>query len=146
MAAPLFQVFTGATRQLGPTRHLTGLTLDGAADLIAMLQAVGADAPAVVAGVLYREGERIMAESKAEVPVETGALKGTGHVQVPETRGDLVSVTLGYGGPAAPYAIIVHEDLMARHLNGKAKYLEDPMLRAAGTMEARLAAELGRLP
>lgn len=36
---------------------------------------------------------------------------------------DDVGVIVGY---EAPYAVFVHEDLMAVHINGQAKYLEQP--------------------
>jgi hypothetical protein len=32
---------------------------------------------------------------------------------------------MGFGGQAAPYAVIVHEDQTAHHPIGKAKFLED---------------------
>lgn len=161
MARPVFEIFTGAKRRQGPMRHLVGLEMEGIEELAAALRQAGERAPEMFAGVLYREAERIMAVSKgSEVPVDWGNLRATGHVQLPEIAGSEVSVTLGYGGPAGPgetfphpevleggrvgYAVIVHEDTMLRHPTGKAKYLEDPMLRAAGDMEARLADELRR--
>lgn len=119
--------------------------MEGTEELAAALRQAGERAPAAFAGVLYREAERIMAKSKEIVPVDTGALKGTGHVQLPEVNGPEISVTLGFGGPAVDYAVIVHEDTMLRHTPGQqAKYLEQPMLEAARDMEARLAAELRR--
>src|SRR3954447_26710077 len=58
---------------------------------------------------LYREGLRIFAESQKLVPVDTGALRGSGVVTEPRIVGTTVEVVIGYGGPAAPYAIYVHE-------------------------------------
>jgi len=140
MAAPRFEVFTGAKRQLGPTRHLVGLTLDGAVGLQAVLAALGEGVIQAAAAALYREAEAIMTASKEIVPVDLGILHGTGHVELPETHAGVVEVTLGYGGPAAPYAIVVHEDLTARHKPGQqAKYLEQPALEASQGMEGRLA-------
>ena len=143
MAEPRFEVFTGAKRQLGPTRHLLGLTLDGAEGLQAVLSALAGEATQAAAAALYQEAETIMTASKEIVPVDTGVLRGTGQVTPLEIHGTLVEVILGYGGPAAPYAIVVHEDFMARHKEGQqAKYLEQPMLEAAQGMEGRLAEAL----
>ena len=83
-----------------------------------------------------------MTESKKQCPVDVGTLRSTGHVQGPETSGGHVVVTLGYGGPAAPYAIVQHERLDFHHTVGKAKFLEVPMLEAVNGMEARLGAAI----
>ncbi len=91
-----------------------------------------------IARGLFIEGERIMSDSKKQVPVDTGALRSTGHVQPPDFSGPSVSVTLGYGGPAAGYAIVVHEDLQARHTVGNALYLERPFLDALPGAQRRL--------
>lgn len=119
------------------------------------LRVLGPSARKAAHKALYREGERIMARSKDEfVPVDLGALKSTGHVSFPKDVAGVVEVTLGYGGPAGPgvqtrdgkdwvgYAVIVHEDLTARHPVGGAKYLERPVLEAMSGMESRLADDL----
>lgn len=77
---------------------------------------------------IYQDGERIMATSNDLCPVETGALRASGHVTADEAAG---LVTLEYGGPAAPYAFIQHEDLEYRHPVGQAKFLEQPFIEAA---------------
>jgi hypothetical protein len=93
---------------------------------------------------LYQEGEGIMAESKEQVPVRDGILKGTGHVQLPREEAGRVTVTLGYGGPAAPYALRQHEELSYKHTVGKAKYLSDPADAAVAGMDRRVAAVIER--
>lgn len=121
------------------------------------LKKLGPKARKAVHGALYREGTRTMTRSRDEfVPVDLGALKSTGTVGFPEDVGDEVVVELGYGGPAGPgvtlrdgtdhvgYAVVVHEDLTARHEVGGAKYLERPVLESAAGLEARLAADLLR--
>lgn len=110
---------------------------------------------------LRAEAENIMTESKRQVPVDTGALRSTGHVEQPTRGGSRLSVILAYGGPAGAggavtpgyskktkrvaedpvgYAVYVHEDLEAHHTVGKAKYLEDPVKAAIPGMTERLAA------
>ena len=58
---------------------------------------------------LFQEGESIMAVSKRRVPVFHGALRGSGHVQLPRRTARGIEVLLGYGGAAAEYAVFLHE-------------------------------------
>lgn len=94
------------------------------------------------ASALYKEGERIMAKAKPLTPVDTGALVNSGHVELPKSEGSKISVELGFGGTAAPYALIVHENLEAHHPVGQAKYLEQPFDEAKDGMSERLAADI----
>jgi hypothetical protein len=80
------------------------------------------------AGVLKQRAFRIYEVSQRLVPVDLGALKASGFVSLPDIQGDWIEITIGYGGPAAPYAFYVHEDLEAFHDDGQAKYLEIPFL------------------
>jgi hypothetical protein len=79
---------------------------------------------------LYLLAEETMADSKENfVPVDEGILRDSGFVELPVFDGDGVSVRLGYGGAAAAYAVVQHEDLTLNHPNGgEAKFLEKPML------------------
>lgn len=43
------------------------------------------------------------------------------------------------GGPSAPYAIYVHEDLEAFHKVGQAKYIESVLMESRPFMAARVA-------
>ena len=69
-------------------------------------------------------GEVWMTEAKRRCPVDTGTLRSSGHVQGPTVQGHEIIVRLVFGGPAASYAAIVHENLTAHHDVGQAKYLE----------------------
>jgi hypothetical protein len=81
---------------------------------------------------LYIEALKIMAVSIMRTPVDTGALRASHSVSRPETNGDDTSVTISVGGPSAPYAIYVHENLEAHHPVGQAKFLESAILEARG--------------
>jgi hypothetical protein len=84
--------------------------------------------PTQTAAALYEVGQEVMTASKAIVPVDTGALKGSGYVSEPKISGAQVTVEIGYGGPSTPYAIRQHEDLSLRHPGGgQAKFLEGPL-------------------
>ncbi len=102
----------------------------------------GKRAVAELGAALYRQAEQIMTAAKLETPVDTGNLRASGHVQAPIREGQQVSVAEGFGGVAAPYAVIVHENLEAHHPVGKAKFLEDPYRAKLGTIVNDLAADL----
>ena len=88
---------------------------------------------------LYREGALAFAASQREVPVDTGILKNSGVLSKPYFYGGSLVVDISYGGAASDYAIIVHEDMEARHNEGtKAKFLEDPVKRQLVGMGDRL--------
>lgn len=132
------------------------LTLTGGDALAAQLKRLAAEAPAVVAEGLYQHAEEVMLVSKTEyVPVDHGTLRASGTVLPPEIAGQTVTVTLGYGGPAAPYAVAVHENPRSGHTGGVSpsgrryrhwartggwKYLELPFTRMANRMVPMVAA------
>jgi len=114
----------------------------GTKELQRALEKLGKRALSEAGKALYAEAELIMTESKEQCPVDTGTLRGTGHVEQPKAEGRQVWVEMGYGGPAAPYAVYVHERTELRHKVGKAKYLEDPVKAAAPKLPMRLARRL----
>lgn len=102
------------------------------------------EAPKALAGALFIEAERIMGKSKRIVPVDKGALRASGHVQLPVIKGKKVSVTLGYGGAAVRYAVIVHEKPARHNAPTQWKYLEKPLNEAIPGMGSRIARRLRR--
>lgn len=84
-------------------------------------------------------GEVYMTESKRRTPVDTGVLRSSGHVVGPEKHGDYFMVRLVFGGPAAPYAFEVHENLSAHHDDGQAKYLESVIVEHKPTFRQEVA-------
>ena len=95
---------------------------------------------------LTKIAENIMAESKNEVPVDTGTLKSTAYITAPMHKAYGVTfVKMGYGGlndklnpkpdkytgklkMASEYALAQHE-IKYHHKIGKWKFLEDPLRR-----------------
>lgn len=83
------------------------------------------------------EAEKIMTESQRQVPVDTGRLKNSKFMVHTITKDGVVS-TFGY---RADYAVYVHEmppDRMT-HINGKWKFLEDPLKAAVDGFQSRVA-------
>lgn len=115
------------------------LTLEGTDVVVAHLHAIGERVKPVAARALLAEAEAIMTRSKEEyVPVDTGVLRASGHVNPPDIHGDDVSVSLGFGGAAKDYAVIQHERLDYKHTVGGPKYLERPLLEATRGLAERI--------
>lgn len=117
------------------------IEIKGADKLAQILRTIANVAPDALAGALYEEGESIRAESQERVPVDTGVLKNSAFVAT-EGQGDSFAVQVGYGGAAAEYAVVQHEDMTLRHDDGGPKFLENPALEHAKDMGERLAARI----
>lgn len=117
----------------------------------ALFQTFGAATEGIMPAMeqaLYAEAHNILADSRKEVPFLTGALSASGRVHDPITVGNTALIEITYGGAAGGpldvnYAVIQHENTSFRHAEGrKAYYLEDPVLRAKGGMQERLARKI----
>lgn len=118
---------------IGLDRLVRNLTLGGMAA-----------AKAGAAG-LARTANVIFDQSQEEVPRDTGTLARSGQVSNPRLEGYNAVVEISYGGPAAEYALWVHENLEAYHVPPtKAKYLEGPVLRHINTLGAKINEEIER--
>jgi len=117
--------------------------MKGAREFERRLARLAQAAPLVraAAKALYTEAELVMTEAKKRTPVDTGALRSSGLVEPPLLTGASVEVSFGFGGPAAPYAVVQHERLDYRHTVGQAKFLEQPFNEAL----PRIRAAMGRV-
>lgn len=90
---------------------------------------------------LFEVASEIFAESQRICPVDTGTLRASGTIDGPNPKlNGQWEVTIGYGGPAADYALPVHERLdLAHSAPTQAKYLEKPLLDALADMPKRYA-------
>ena len=118
------------------------ITFKGADALVRRFKELAARLPIAIESALVREAEETITEAKLITPVDEGVLRASGHVQQPKRDGPRVSVEAGFGGPAAPYALFVHEDLTAHHPVGQAKFLEVPVNKRRGSFAGRLAARV----
>ena len=109
---------------------------------------------------IHKIATEILNESRALVPFDKGILSGSGHLKAGGGGSKLVmSQTVEYGGPGAPYALVQHEDLDYFHpakdrggtstgipgQNRAAKYLEIPAKRHQATVVPRLIAAIKRV-
>lgn len=115
------------------------LTITGVNQLRRALDMAGPLATKALESAMVLEQEAVISEAKARTPVDTGVLRASGTVLPPEVRGTEVSVTAGFGGAAAGYAVIVHERLGVHHPVGQAKFLESSFLERAPRIPANLA-------
>lgn len=108
------------------------------------LRAMGRALQQAVNRWAYSAGNEIMARSARRVPVDTGALKGSAHVEPPRVRRGVTYVEIGYGSVAVDYAWKVHEDLGAFHTVGEAKFLENSLVEFEPLAEPSLRREIAR--
>jgi hypothetical protein len=95
--------------------------------------------PLAAAAALYQEALVEQKKSMKRTPVDTGALRDSHQTSAPKWKGQNLEVTIKVGGPAAGYAVIVHEDMSAIHTVGQAKFLESTILESEPFMLARIA-------
>ncbi len=88
---------------------------------------------------LYQEAQIELTEIKKRTPVDTGALRASERIEGPTREGRRIWVTVLAGGPSAPYAFTVHEDLEAFHRTGQALYISSVLNESAPFMAERIA-------
>jgi hypothetical protein len=115
-------------------------TLEGDVELQAVLRAAQLEAPKAVAIAIYEEANVIFAKSQVLVPVDTSALRGSGGVSAIQGSGQGMYVDIFYGGPAASYALYVHEIIGNYHKPPtQAKYLEQPFMQSLAEIQNNIS-------
>lgn len=93
-----------------------------------------------VDAALYQETQVEKTEVIRRTPVDKGALRGSIHVVGPIHVGfNKVYTLIVAGGPSAPYAIYVHENLLAIHPVGQAKFIESVIMESRPYIGQRVA-------
>jgi len=113
--------------------------LTGAKEIRAKLSLIVRNAPKELGAALYAEALLIEQESRRRTPVLTGALRASHETSLPLVTRDEVAIAIRCGGPAAPYAIYVHEMVELHHRVGQAKFLESAVLEASAGLAERVA-------
>ena len=115
------------------------LELFGDKELVNALNAGAENTPQAIAQAIYEEANVIFAKSQVLVPVKTGVLRGSGGVSAPQMGNQGYFVDIFYGGPAASYALYVHEIIGNYHNPPtQAKYLEQPVMEAMSTIQQNI--------
>jgi hypothetical protein len=155
-----------ATYYGGVGRETIGLEIKGLDQCIRDLKKLADQLGVKVVGAALRaEAELEMTEMKRRCPVDTGALRGSGHVEGPDGavsslvswdtgtqtgamgghgKASDISVRFVFGGPAAAYALAVHENTEAFHPNGEAKFLERTLMESVPHLAQRVARRIAR--
>ena len=122
-------------------------SLEGDERLKKFFETAEKETPLAVAQAIWEEANMIFAKSQILVPVDTGVLRGSGGVSAPDgLGGGRTYVDIFYGGPAAPYALYVHEILGNYHNPPtQAKYLEQPFMEALNTIQKNIAGRIIRI-
>lgn len=106
----------------------------GGDELNAALTRLANQLPEKTASALFEVAEEILTLAKEKyVPVDLGALRASGFVRF-DNRFKEYTVKIGFGGAAAPYALIQHENMQYKHTTGGPKYLERPVMERAGSI------------
>ena len=114
--------------------------LEGAKELRNMLEVSGKDAGKVVGQVILEEANMIFAKAMILTPIDTGALRGSGGVSAPMNMPSGIGVDIFFGGPAAPYALYVHEIMYYKHnAPTQAKFLEQPFMERLPNIQQNMA-------
>jgi len=96
--------------------------------------------------VIYAEAQNILSDSRAIVPFLRGVLSSSGRVHEPVMYADSVLVEVSYGGAAAPYAEVQHENMDFAHKTPRqALYLYTPVEEARNDFGGRLKSRIERL-
>jgi hypothetical protein len=115
------------------------VSMKGIAAMSAKLRALNTALPKEVERALFQEASVEQKEVRRRTPVDLGDLRRSIAVVGPTRAGKVVFVKIVAGGPAAPYAIYVHENLTAYHKVGQAKFLESVIMESRPYMAARVA-------
>lgn len=113
--------------------------IQGDKELFNALENAKKNTPQALAQAIWEEANVIFAKSQILVPVDTGVLRGSGGVSAPQMGNEGYYVDIFYGGPAAPYALYVHEIIGNYHNPPtQAKYLEQPLMEAQSTLQRNI--------
>lgn len=85
---------------------------------------------------------QVMDEAKERVPEDYGDLHDSGYVGHAKIKDGGLTIDAGFGGPAAPYALVQHEREDFNHTKGEAKYFEKALDNNAAEAEKVIGAHL----
>lgn len=109
-------------------------------EFIADLERMEAQAERGMGIAIHEEARQQLDRSQILVPVDTGALKGSGFVGTVQRWARGLEVKFGYG---SPYAIYQHYGNY-EHDDGRKNFLADPVKYSRRGLVARIKATLGR--
>jgi hypothetical protein len=119
------------------------IVLTGVGKAVEAMKRIYAKDAATADSALKQAANMILSKSHTYVPVEFGALRKSGRVTKESTSKTQFRYRVDYGGPTAPYALIVHENPDAYHAPPTCyKYLERASRELKGTIAALIKRRL----
>jgi hypothetical protein len=101
------------------------MTVTGERAVMRELEKFEKKAPYAVVGALFELGETIMDAAVDRAPLDTGELRRSAYVAIPERLGNAWVIDLGFG---AEHALRVHESTERNYRAGEAKFLEKAIM------------------
>lgn len=121
------------------------LKVDGTIEMARRLRVAWDERKDKLADAMKAELEAVeLPEVIKRTPIDTGALRSTERVTDPIVTERTITVGLEAGGPDAPYAIYVHENLEAHHPVGQAKFLESVINESVPYLLGRIGERMNR--
>lgn len=122
------------------------LRIRGLTEMSRKLKKLAEEYPKMVAAASFTELNIEKKESMRRTPVDSGALRDSHKVIEPEIRGTQIMTGISVGDwnvnnrgeVTNQYAIPVHEDIFAEHMEGQAKFLESTLRESERFMLARI--------
>ena len=114
-------------------------TLTGTQQMQHNLQAMNQRMEHAVMSALYAIGQNVRTDAMEHTPVDTGTLRASHYVALPERVGNRIVTEVGAGGWAKSYAVPVHDRTWVHHKVGEAKWLENAFKRLSATFLADAA-------
>lgn len=115
------------------------MAIRGVDDIRKWLRGIPGKLSEEIGNAVMEEAKIEVLECKRRVPIDTGDLRNTIHAEGPFKGRNSVYAAIVAGGPTAPYAWWVHEDLEAFHRVGQAKYIESVLRESYRFMLERIA-------
>jgi hypothetical protein len=124
-----------------------GWTVEGLDALQRLLRRGSQDTVKALGRALTEEAQLVMRASQQQVPVKDGFLKASGEIKEPKFSSGFVKVTMGYGGAASDYALIVHNGPEKNWTKSgtKSHFLSDPLQAAVPRIGDAIARRIGKL-
>ncbi len=132
------------------------MTVEGSLQVRQTLRELGKEATPALRKALYEEGNELINEADKLVPRDTANLAQSKFVTIGTGEPEVI---VGYGGAAAPYAVVVHENPRSGITGGVSpqgkpykhwaavgqwKYLEQPFKERISGFTSRIAESLRR--
>jgi len=85
--------------------------ITGISDIIGEMKRLSIDSDRAMSMALTIAISEIAGNADEMVPVDTGQLRASQHIEYPKSRGGkTIEASVSYGGPSGPYAIVQHEN------------------------------------